>query len=794
MMSGDWIPVSLPDRIKALVHDIEVVSLGGATEASIWSILYPIKEVDPDWKSIPYGGPMWNQSWQVLNERLEPCPVWTVGELYIGGIGLAKGYWRDEQKTARSFITHPRSGERLYRTGDLGRYLPDGNIEFLGREDSQVKIQGYRIELGEIEAALEEHEDVRTAVVNAFGEQRGSKRLIGYVVPEQRQPASSELQLHLKAKLPEYMIPTTFMFLDKLPLSSNGKVDRRALPEPERVQQDESSLVAPGNWKEQALVDIWSKVLGLEQIGINDNFFELGGDSILSIRVAAQASEAGLRLTPDQIFQYRTIAELSCVIDTTEVVQAEQGIITGNVPLTPIQHWFFEHDFTNPEHWNQALLLEVRQTLDPALIKQAVERLLAHHDALRLRFVRDENGWSQESVGVPVEVPVSGHDLSALTETQQTVEIERIAAETQASLGLAHGPVLRLVTFHLGAGKPGRLLIVIHHLVVDGVSWRILLDDLERTYDALKRDETVALPPKTTSYQQWAEKLNAEAESGTFDDEIGYWTNVLQQAVPPLPLDNTGENTAESAHTVTMSLTERETRALLYEVAETYHTQINEVLLTALAEGFRRWTGERRVLVDVEGHGREAIVSTVDLARTVGWFTAIYPVQLALPVVWEPGSALKQIKEQLRTVPRAGVGFGILKYPRRTEELRSIKAPVSFNYLGQLDQVVSGSSLYHLAPESAGPPYSPLGKRTHLLAFYGSVFGGQFQLRIEYSRNVHRQARIEKLADNFITALRALITHCTSGETFSYTPSDFPLISVDQEQLDKAFSLVEFEE
>jgi amino acid adenylation domain-containing protein/non-ribosomal peptide synthase protein (TIGR01720 family) len=796
MMSGDWIPVSLPDRIKELVQGIEVVSLGGATEASIWSILYPIDEVDPSWKSIPYGRPMWNQSWQILNERLEPCPVWAVGELYIGGIGLAQGYWRDEQKTAHRFITHPRTGERLYRTGDLGRYLPDGNIEFLGREDSQVKIQGYRIELGEIEAALEVHEDVRTAVVNAFGEQRGSKRLIGYIVPEQKQPASSELQLHLKTKLPEYMIPTTFMFLDKLPLSSNGKVDRRALPEPERVQQDESTLVAPGNWKEQALVEIWSKVLGLDQIGINDNFFELGGDSILSIRVAAQASEAGLRLTPDQIFQFRTIAELSGVVDTTEVVQAEQGIITGFVPLTPIQHWFFEHDFSNPHHWNQGLLLEVRQTLDPSLIKQAVERLLVHHDALRLRFSGEANGWAQHNADVSIDVPASWHDLSALDETQQTAEIERVAAETQASLDLSHGPSLRLVTFDLGSSKPGRLLIVIHHLVVDGVSWRILLDDLERTYDALKRGENVALPPKTTSYKQWAEKLSAEAESGTFDEEIEYWTNALKQPVAPLPLDyrDTGENTAESAHTVTMTLTERETRALLYEVAEAYHTQINEVLLTALAEGCRRWTGERRVLIDVEGHGREAIVSSVDLARTVGWFTAIYPVHLGLPLVWEPGSALKQIKEQLRAVPRAGVGFGILKYLRRTPEFQSLAAPVSFNYLGQLDQVVSGSSLYHLAPESAGPAYSPTGKRPHLLAFYGSVFGGQFQLRLEYSRNLHRQATIEELAGHFIAALRELITHCTSGETFSYTPSDFPLISVDQEQLEKAFSLVEVEE
>jgi amino acid adenylation domain-containing protein/non-ribosomal peptide synthase protein (TIGR01720 family) len=794
MMSGDWIPVSLPDRIKSLVEGIEVFSLGGATEASIWSIIYPIAEVDPSWKSIPYGQPMLNQSFHVLNERLEPCPVWTVGELYIGGIGLAKGYWRDEQKTNRSFITHPRTGERLYRTGDLGRYLPDGNIEFLGREDSQVKIQGYRIELGEIEAALEEHEDVRTAVVNAFGEQRGSKRLIGYIIPEQKQPTSSELQQHLKAKLPEYMIPTAFMFLDKLPLSSNGKVDRRALPEPERIQHDE--LVAAGNWKEEALVSIWSKVLGLEQVGINDNFFELGGDSILSIRAAAQASEAGLRLTPDQIFQYRTIAELSSVIGTTDIVKAEQGTITGNVPLTPIQHWFFEQDFINPHHWNQALLLEVRQALDPAPLRRAVQQLLVHHDALRLRFIRDDSGWRQENADIEAESPFHWVDLSELNESQQTAAIEAIAAETQASLDLSHGPLLRLVTFNLGAGKPGRLLIVIHHLVIDGVSWRILLDDLERAYDALKHGETASLPPKTTSYKQWSEKLSGEAQSGAFDDEIEYWANVLQQPVVtwPLDYDEREGNTAQSAQLLTKSLSEHETRALLYEIAEAYHTQINEVLLTALAEGFRRWTGERSVVIDVEGHGREAIVSSVDLARTVGWFTAIYPVQLVLPNVWEPGAALKEVKEQFRAVPRSGVGYGILKYLKRSDELLASAAPVSFNYLGQLDQVISGSSLYQMAPESVGSPYSPKGKRTHLLAFYGSVFGGQFQLGIEYSRNLHRKATIEKLAEDFMTSLREIITHCTSGETFAYTPSDFPLINVDQEQLDKAFSVIEFEE
>ncbi|HET7287983.1 MAG TPA: condensation domain-containing protein, partial [Pyrinomonadaceae bacterium] len=374
------------------------------------------------------------------------------------GLGTMVGYWNLPDRTESAFLVGD-DGRLWYRTGDIVTEDADGVFTYVGRRDRMVKRRGYRIELGEIEAALEEHEGVRAAVVNAFGEQRGSKRLIGYVVPEQIVLTPDQLQQHLKTKLPEYMIPQTFMFLDRLPLSSNGKVDRRALPEPERVQQDEATLVAPANWKEQALAEIWTKVLGVEQISVHDNFFELGGDSILSIRAAAQASEAGLRLTPDQIFQHRTIAELSSVVGTTEVVEAEQGTITGNVPLTPIQYWFFEHDFINPHHWNQALLLEVRQTLDPILLRQAVERLLDHHDALRLRFIREEGGWSQTNADIEAKAPFHAVDLSKLDESQQTAAVEAIAAETQASLDLANGPLLRIVAFNLGDGKPGRLLV-----------------------------------------------------------------------------------------------------------------------------------------------------------------------------------------------------------------------------------------------------------------------------------------------------------------------------------------------
>ncbi|AFZ17614.1 non-ribosomal peptide synthetase [Allocoleopsis franciscana] len=305
LLSGDWLPLTLPTQIKALVPDIQVISLGGATEASIWSILYPIQSVDPAWKSIPYGRPMTNQRFYVFNHALEPCPVWVPGQLYIGGMGLALGYWRQEAKTAASFITHPRTGERLYRTGDLGRFLPDGTIEFLGREDFQVKIGGYRIELGEIEAVLVQHPAVGKAVVTVAGEQPSHKRLVAYVVPHQEIP-TDELRRFLRGKLPEYMLPSAFVFLEAFPLSANGKVDRRALPTPDAFLQELNvSYVPPKNEIEKTIAAVVQYVMQIEKVGVNDNFFDLGVNSLLIIKIYNKIREE----LPDEV-QYISLIDL----------------------------------------------------------------------------------------------------------------------------------------------------------------------------------------------------------------------------------------------------------------------------------------------------------------------------------------------------------------------------------------------------------------------------------------------------------------------------------------------------
>ncbi|MEH1814615.1 MAG: amino acid adenylation domain-containing protein [Nostoc sp.] len=759
----------------------------GVSEATIDSSYFETAEINLlVERLVPIGRPFANSQIYLLDAYLQPVPVGVVGEVYIGGAGLARGYLHRPDLTAQKFIPHPwssESGARLYKTGDLGRYLEDGNIELLGRADYQVKIRGFRIELGEIEVALSQHPSIRETVVDVTDD----KRLVAYVVPIQEQkPTTSELRIFLTAKIPEYMVPSAFVMLDALPLNSNGKVDRRALPAPEWERELEKSFVAPRTPVEEQLAAIWSQVLGLECVGVYDNFFELGGDSILSIQIVAKANQAGLHLTPKDLFQHRAIADLAVVVGTTATIQAEQGLITGSVPLTPIQRWFFDQELLDAHHWNQAILFTVPQSLNPALLEQAVHHLLLHHDALRMRFSWDEQaGWQQFIADVDSTLPFVQEDISTLAEVEQVAAIEARATALQASLDLANGPLLRMAFFNLGADT-GRLLIVIHHLVVDGVSWRILLEDLQTAYQQLVSGETVVLPAKTTSFKHWAHQLLAYAQSVELED---YWLS--EKTVAPLPSDFSqakGTNTVATSCVVSVTLSNEETKALLQEVPAAYHTQINDVLLTALVQTFIRWTGSDSLLVDLEGHGREEIVDGVDVSRTVGWFTTVFPVLLQLQRASDPGEALKSIKEQLRRIPNKGIGYGLLRYLAQNgiaEKLQELpQAMVSFNYLGQIDQTHAEPALLQLAQESTGPSCSPRGNRSYLIEIDGSLLNGQLHMEWTYSQNVHHHSTIEVLAQDFIEELRSLITHCQTSDSSSYTPSDFPDEDLSAEDLD----------
>ncbi|WNG36527.1 amino acid adenylation domain-containing protein [Archangium violaceum] len=762
----------------------------GPTEATIWSTVHRVEPTESG--SVPIGRPIPGARVYVLDERLQLVPAGVPGELYVGGAGVARGYLGRPELTSERFLADPfdaSPGARLYRTGDRVRWRKDGVLEFLGRQDGQVKVRGFRIETGEVEAAIAAHPGLREVAVAAREDGRGGKRLVAYVVPHQRPaPEPDALRAFLRERLPEYMVPSAFVEREVLPRTRTGKVDLRALPTPEFQSAVRSAAyVAPRNELEEGLARVWSEVLGVARVGVDDNFFELGGDSILSIQIVTRAGRAGIELSPRQVFQNPTVARLAAVANTRLAVQAEQGPVTGPVALTPIQHWFFAQEPAEPHHWNMSLLLEVRAALDTAVLERALGHLVEHHDALRLRFARGEDGWRQVCAPPGEPVRLERVDLSSVPAGVQGLEVERWATQFQGSLQLEEGPLLRAVSFDLGAGRPGRLLLVLHHLVVDGVSWRILLEDLLGAYQQLAGGVPVRLPPKTTSFQAWARGLSEHARSGALEAERSWWLERPWARVSRLPVELPGgENTEALARSVSLSLTAEETRALLQDVPRAYHTQINDALLTALAQGVGRWAGNSLVLVDVEGHGREELLAGLDASRTVGWFTTFFPALLEVPEVGGPGEALRAVKEQLRAVPSKGMGYGLLRHLGKDSRLAALpSAEVSFNYLGQVDGALSGNGMLALAPEGMGPQRGPRTRRPYLLDVVGAVVGGRLQMTWTYGEALHRRETVEKLAADFLERLRALIAHCQSPEAGGHTPSDFPLAKVKQTQLDK---------
>jgi amino acid adenylation domain-containing protein/non-ribosomal peptide synthase protein (TIGR01720 family) len=788
--------LSLPHVRRALDRlPGQIINGYGPTENTTFTCCYRIPEaLKESLASVPIGPPIANTEAYVLDREMRPVPIGVFGELLVGGDGLARGYTKRAELTAEKFVPHPfgEPGSRLYRTGDLVRWRVEGILEFIARVDRQVKLRGFRIELGEIEAALLEHPAVSRAVVHDRRDPHAAgRRLVAYVVaspdPDGRAVDAGGLSRYLRAKLPDYMIPAAFVFLESIPLTGSGKVDREALPAPERASLDGvSTYVEPRTPVEEQLAALWSEVLGIDRVGVHDNFFELGGDSILSIQVVARAHSRRLHLTPAQLFQHQTIAELAPLVESTRAVAAEQGPVSGPVRLTPIQHWFFEQELAEPHHFNQAMLLEVRERLDASVVRGAVDSILAQHDALRLRFHEGESGWSQHNAPyAPAEVRrVFSHvDLGSLSAEEQHGAIEAAVSRLQASLSLEAGPLLRVALFEVESG-PSRLLMVIHHLAIDGVSWRILSQDLLASYGQLKQGRAAQLPPKTTSFKFWAERLDEYAQSQALEDEERFWRSLIGADSHPLPVDHDrGENEVASAETVIDWLSTEETRSLLRDAPKAYRARINDVLLTALVRAFSEWTREPSLVLWLEGHGREELFEDVDLSRTVGWFTTMFPLRLELRGVENLEDAVESVKEQLRRVPRNGIGYGLLRYLRGRG--LSIRSDLSFNYLGQFGQDSMELSRYGLAAESVGPSMSPRGRRSHQLDFNCVVLGGRLRVLCRYSRNLNRRSTIENLTAGYMRALRDLIAHCQTHTTTRWTPSDFPLANLDQGKLDQ---------
>ncbi|MGE6386949.1 non-ribosomal peptide synthase/polyketide synthase [Pseudomonas sp. NPDC078416] len=772
--SGEALPADLSRETLQRLPHAGLFNLYGPTEAAIdvthWTC------VDEPGVSVPIGAPISNLHIHILDSRLNPQPIGVPGELYIGGDGLARGYHLRPGLTAERFVASPfGQGERLYRTGDLARWRADGVVEYLGRLDHQIKLRGLRVEIGEIEAALLDHPAVSEAVVIARELSTGMQ-LVGYLVADEFD--EEHLRTQLKQRLPDYMVPAHFVTLDSLPLSANGKLDRKALPDPQIQQRD---FEAPLAGVETQLAALWQDLLGVAQIGRQDNFFALGGDSILSLQIISRARKAGIVLSPRQMFERQTIAELAQVaqVVSQDAPAVERIELNRDIPLTPIQHWFFQQPMRNRSHWNQSLLLTPNEVLNlPALI-QALHAVLNHHDALRMRFVQQDNGqWQQR-----YRARLSAEELSADEQApdgllwQRECSLAQLNAacdEAQASLDLRDGPLLRAVHFTLPDGGE-RLLLVVHHLVVDGVSWRVLLEDLQNAYTQAQAGLAIDLGNKSASFQRWANRLLDFAYSDAVLAEADYWRSL--PSAPALPCAHPqGEARQNNVRQLHLQLDAVRTEKLISEAPAAYRTQINDLLLTALVRAMKRWSGESQAMIALEGHGREDLFDGVDPARTVGWFTSLYPVSLYAHD--DLDAALKHTKETLRAVPNGGLGYGLLRH-LRGEALPALDGCVLFNYMGRLQH---SSGLFSLAEEGSGAQRAADAPLNGELSMDAQIRDGQFSLTCSFSGERHESASIQRLLDAYGEALDEVIEHCRHHS--AVTPSDFPALALTQAQLD----------
>jgi len=776
----DW---ALLARITELKPTCRVLNHYGPTETTVGILTQQADVADQTASTLPIGTPLANARAYVLDPWLNPVPKGVAGELYLGGPGLAQGYLQRLGQTAERFVASPfHEGERLYRSGDRVRQLLDGSLEFLGRVDDQVKIRGYRVEPSEIAALLRDQPGVSEAEVVARENEEGRAQLFAYVVMAAGSDIDdAALLAQLGEHVPDYMVPSGLVRLDALPLTANGKLDRKALPEPVQAGSDKA-FEAPLGEAEETLAEVWADVIGCEQVGRNDNFFELGGDSILSLQIVARSRKRGYKVTPKQLMEGQTIAAVAAMatpLAATAPKQAAAPNKAASFALLPVQRWFFEQNFAEPHHWNQSLMLEAVSGVDTTLLRRAIEAVVVHHSALRLRFERVGDSW-QQAYGKLADDLFEHVDVSDHADPAQT--ITQAADAAQRSLSLARP--FRAIWMALGGERGGRLLLVAHHLSVDGVSWRVILDDLQVAYAQLSVGKAIDLPPATTSLDGWAHALADYAKSEALAEQCSYWESLVKEPEPSLPAHNPhGSNTVADTASLVGSLPTEATTQLLGPVHKAYRTQVDDLLLTALSSALCQWAERDSVLIELEGHGREDLFDGVDLSRSVGWFTSLYPVRLT-PDNAEPGTSLKAIKEQLRQVPDKGLGYGVLRYLKEEPALVGGAYPqVTFNYLGQLDRSLQGDGAWRLAKENAGQARAPQSKRRTWIEVVAWVQDGQLRFDWNYSREIHSEAAIHALQVSFQAQLEALIEHCASGVRGA-TPSDFPLVGLSQGQLD----------
>ncbi|SAI74506.1 D-alanine-D-alanyl carrier protein ligase [Bordetella ansorpii] len=774
---GEAWPLEDVQQARAGLDARILVNSYGPTEAVITPCAWVAAEpsaAGPATAYAPIGTAVGPRHARVLDADLNPVPPGVPGELYLAGGGLARGYLGRPGLTSDRFVADPEiAGGRMYRTGDRAMRLPDGQLAYLGRRDHLIKIRGFRVEPAEVEQALLA-EGAAQAVAVARSAPNGSARLVAYVVWDAARPGAADtaaLRDRLARRLPHYMVPSAIVVLAGLPRTPNGKLDRAALPEPEIAAPDYD---APRPGAESVIAQAWADVLGVARPGRHDNFFEAGGDSILSLQLVARLRNAGWRLSPRQVFERQTVAALADEAEPLAAARAEPAeAAQGEAPLLPIQQRYFDRHVPNRHHWNQAVLLRADAGPDDACLARALQAVLDTHGALRLRYRKDAAGqWVQRHARAADDASALIWRASARGEDEALALFER----AQRSLDIEQGPLLRVQIVDAEDG-PARMLIVIHHLVVDGVSWRILLDDLRQAYAQAIAGQPCRLAPEPASFKAWGMALRTRLPVSPAED--AHWRSLASAAAALPCADATGSRALADQRTLTATLDADWTDRLLRQAPAAYRTQVNDLLLTALGRALCRWSGLAQVLIDLEGHGREPVFDDIDLSRTVGWFTNLYPV--LLQPMGDPGGAIKRVKESLRRAPHHGLGFDA--WCRRADAVALPTRQVVFNYLGQYDEGQSPQAGWRVLSGPAGAAMDPRTLSVHEFNVKGSVFRGELTLSVSFGADRHRARDVQSWLDGMRDELVALVAHCGS-QAIGLTPSDVPLANLGQAQLD----------
>lgn len=757
-LSGDWIPLDLPSLVRERFPSAKVVSLGGATEATVWSNHHLVDEVDANWRSIPYGRPIQNAHYHILDQAMRPQPIGVAGELYIGGDVLALGYAGDEAQTRERFVDDGAGG-KLYRTGDAVRWWPDGSIELLGRLDEQVKVRGYRVELGEVEQTLLRHPAISQAVATVRRNGVDEQQLVAYLVAGQ--PIDlPEIRRHLRRVLPDYMIPGAFVLLDAMPLTSSGKLDRQALPVPEASPiLRERQYVEPQTSTERKLADVFREVLRVKEVGRDDNFFDLGGDSLSSLGVLFSAERCGLAFTVD-LLRTATVAELALHRRNPQVTASGSRFACsdGPIPLTPGQHWLVNRKLQQPAAYSFATWLNCTDLLDERALDSAWRAVVSHHEALRIQFQQGKRGVTQYvAEGGEACASVAVIDLRAAEHDTLEQRLHDEVLRFCHQLPMFGVPLPRLALVHL-PNERRHLFMLIPHIITDEYSARIVIDDLGTAYQAVRAGGAVDLPATTLSFATWARRLQGWAESSEIDRELASFVSLPWRDVTLLPRERrVGDNRYASARDIRRSLDAEQTAAVL-QVARSEGLSVESVLLAALGGVLQTWAGGDNLLIDLTGNGREALDGTSPPHRTTGYFTSLYPVLLHDVQAELTSATARSVQRQMAAMPGRGIRYGLMRYLRDEETRQRLKclpqAQIKLNYHG-LQPLCMDDCAFQPAALAVPPLLRETDRRRYELNLEVAVRAGCLVMAWKYSDALHRRSTIESIATNMVTSLVA---------------------------------------